>query len=261
MPNWLTYVKSRTSPNNIIYAIYEKSLWRQINKKPTPHHIALIMDGNRRFAVELGLKNSRGHDFGTKKLKEIVQWVWEAKIEIFTIFAFSAENFNRPKEELDELMALFRDNFLELVKTPEIHEHKVRVKAIGRINSLPKDVQEAIIDAQNATKDYNNRLFQIAIGYGGRAEMVDAIKGIVNDQIPIDQITEETVSKYLYTNGTSDPDLIIRTSGEERLSGFLLWQSAYSELYFADIFFPAFRKIDLWRAIRTYQRRKRRFGN
>jgi tritrans,polycis-undecaprenyl-diphosphate synthase [geranylgeranyl-diphosphate specific] len=219
------------------------------------------MDGNRRFATSKNLgEKTKGHEFGVKKLKEIIEWVWEANIEVLTIFAFSNENFQRPKEEVDKLMQLFRENFLALVDTPEIHKHKVRVKAIGRLESLPEDVREAIHKAEESTKDYEKRLFQIAIGYAGRAELVDAIKGIIDDGLTSDQITEEVVGRYLYTNGTNDPDLVIRTSGEERLSGFLLWQSAYSELYFTTAYFPSFRKIDLWRAIRTYQERDRRFG-
>jgi len=248
-------------PRNIVYNIYSHFLWNQIKHKNPPHHIAIIMDGNRRFAEQKRLgERSRGHDFGVKKLKEIVQWVWDANIEVLTIFAFSNENMSRPKAEVDKLMELFRNNFLELVDTPEIHQHKIKVKAIGRIDSLPADVQEAIKKAENATKSYTNRLFQIAIGYAGRSELIDAIKGIIKDGVPATDVNEDLVHKYLYTSGTNDPDLIIRTSGEERLSGFLMWQSAYSELYFADVFFPSFRKIDLWRAIRTFQSRDRRFG-
>ena len=244
-----------------VYKLYEKKLWREINNgRPVPHHLAIILDGNRRYAEKIGLERTRGHEFGAKKLRNIVEWVWEANIKILTIYAFSSENFNRPKHEVEKLMQLFKENFNALVDTPEIHKYRVKIKAIGRISDLPDDVQEAIRKAEEATKDYDQYLFQIAIGYTGRAELIDAIKGIIRDKIPEEQIDENLVSKYLYTNGAEDPDLIIRTSGEERLSGFLLWQSAYSELYFADIYFPEFRKIDLWRAIRTYQRRERRFG-
>jgi tritrans,polycis-undecaprenyl-diphosphate synthase [geranylgeranyl-diphosphate specific] len=254
-------VVMKLDPRNIIYNIYSHFLWNQIKDKKPPHHVAFIMDGNRRWAESKRFaERSRGHEFGVKKLKEIVQWVWNANIEVLTIFAFSGENFSRSPEEVSTLMNLFRENFLELVKTPEIHQHKIRVKAIGRIESLPDDVQEAIFKAEEATKDYTNRLFQIAIGYAGRSEVVDAIKGIINAGIPADDVNEELVHKYLYTSGIKDPDLIIRTSGEERLSGFLIWQSAYSEFYFADVYFPSFRKIDLWRAIRTYQSRQRRYG-
>lgn len=251
----------KLDPRNIVYNLYSHFLWNQIKDKKPPHHLAFIMDGNRRFASTRNLgERSKGHDYGVKKLKQIIEWVWEANIEVLTIFAFSNENFLRPKKEVDKLMGLFRENFLALVDTPEIHQHKVRVKTIGRKESLPEDVQLAIQKAEDSTKNYDKRLFQIAIGYAGRAELVDAIKGIITDGLSQDQINEETVAKYLYTNGTNDPDLIIRTSGEERLSGFLLWQSAYSELYFTTAYFPSFRKIDLWRAIRTYQERDRRFG-
>lgn len=245
----------------LMYRLYEKKLWSEIkNFKNPPHHLAIILDGNRRYARKIGKENKEGHDFGVEKLKHITRWVWEADIKILTIYAFSSENFSRPEDEIKQLMQIFRENFLSLVDTPEIHTHKVRIKAIGRISELPKDVQAAIHKAEESTAAYNERLFQIAIGYTGRAEVIDAIRGIVRDKIDPDQISEETVSKYLYTNGAEDPDLIIRTSGEERLSGFLLWQSAYSELYFADVYFPEFRKIDLWRAIRTFQHRDRRFG-
>ena len=257
----MLHIIQKFDPRNVAYRLYSHFLWNQIKDKRPPHHLAFIMDGNRRFATSKNLgERSKGHEFGVRKLKEIVEWVWEANIEVLTIFAFSNENFSRPEKEVVKLMELFRENFLALVETPEIHEHKVRVKAIGRIESLPEDVQAAIKKAEDATCNYNNRLFQIAIGYAGRTELVDAIRGIVIDGLAPDQITEDVVGKYLYTNGTNDPDLIIRTSGEERLSGFLLWQSAYSELYFTTAYFPSFRKIDLWRAIRTYQERERRFG-
>jgi tritrans,polycis-undecaprenyl-diphosphate synthase [geranylgeranyl-diphosphate specific] len=253
--------KLKSIPMKTVYKLYEKRLWNEVKKlENPPHHLAIILDGNRRYAQKRGIEKKQGHDFGVDKLKKIVEWCWEANIKILTIYAFSSENFNRPKDEIDKLMQLFRENFLALVETPEIHTHKVRIKAIGRISDLPTDVQDAIKKSEAATKLYNNRLFQIAIGYTGRQEVVDAIKGIVRDKLPPDEISEEIVSKYLYTNGAEDPDLIIRTSGEERMSGFLLWQSAYSELYFADVYFPEFRKIDLWRAIRTFQHRDRRYG-
>ena len=250
----------KLDPRSIVYRVYSHFLWNQIKDKKPPHHVAFIMDGNRRWAESKRFDRTRGHEFGVKKLKEIVEWVWDANIEVLTIFAFSNENFSRTPEEVNKLMTLFKENFLELVTTPEIHQHKIKVKAIGHLESLPPDVQEAICKAEDATKDYHERLFQIAIGYAGRTELVDAIKGIINDKIPAEDVNEELVHKYLYTSGIKDPDLIIRTSGEERLSGFLIWQSAYSELYFADVYFPSFRKIDLWRAIRTFQSRQRRYG-
>ena len=190
--------------------------------------------------------------------------VTDLGIEIVTAYAFSTENFNRPQKEVEGLMNLFVKNFKRIVDHEKIHKNKVRVKVVGRIELLPDDVREAILDAEEATKDYDERLFNLAIGYDGRLEIVDAIKKIykqVEDgEISIDDIDEELVSKNLYTAGLEDPSLIIRTSGEERLSGFLLWQSSYSELYFCDSLWPELRKVDYLRAIRDYQARDRRFG-
>ncbi|MHA2294779.1 MAG: polyprenyl diphosphate synthase [Candidatus Hodarchaeales archaeon] len=253
---------------NPVYRLYESRLHRQIKKGPFPDHIALIMDGNRRFAVTRNLRPKLGHRHGTEKLKEIVRWCYDLDVHVLTIFAFSSENFERPKEEIEELMKLFRTNFKLLSEDKHVHEKGVKIKAIGRLHLLPEDVQFSIKQAEEATKMYEKRLLQVAIGYGGRQELVDAIKGIVKEidgdgginETNIDKIDESLVEKYLYTSGVPDPDLIIRTSGEERLSGFLIWQSAYSELYFADVFFPGLRKIDFWRAIRMYQKRERRFG-
>ncbi|MHA1168808.1 MAG: polyprenyl diphosphate synthase, partial [Candidatus Hodarchaeales archaeon] len=226
------------------------------------------MDGNRRFARSLRLKPKHGHKRGAEKLKDVIKWCYELDVEVLTIFAFSSENFNRPPEEVDELMNLFREYFNRLRDNKNIHEKKVRIKAIGRLKDLPRDVQNAIKRAEEATMNYDKRLLQIAVGYGGRQELVDAVKGIVRDiagngnidEAKIDKIDEDLLEKFLYTSGVPDPDLVIRTSGEERLSGFLIWQAAYSELYFADVFFPGLRKIDFWRAIRTYQKRERRYG-
>jgi tritrans,polycis-undecaprenyl-diphosphate synthase [geranylgeranyl-diphosphate specific] len=162
-------------------------------------------------------------------------------------------------------MKIAIQKFEEILTNPKIHSREVRVKAIGRVKELPKSVQESIIRAEEATKHYDKHFLNVAIGYGGRAELVDAFKNIASlieqGQIEPGAVNEKTVEQFLYTSGIPDPDLIIRTSGEERLSGFLLWQSAYSELYFADVFWPEFREIDLLRAIRTYQHRQRRYGS
>ncbi len=247
-----------------IFKLYEKLLWRQIRDSPSPKHIAIIMDGNRRWGRRMKKDPEEGHNFGAKKIENIIEWCWEAKVEIVTLYAFSTENFSRPKKEVDHLMNLAADYFERISTDKHIHQHQVRVKAIGRKEMLPPKVQEAIQKAEENTKNYSKYTLQIAIAYGGRAELVDAIRQIVErvqkGDININTINEQHVAQALYTNGTRDPDLIIRTSGEERLSGFLLWQSAYSELFFTDVFFPTFRKIDLWRAIRAFQGRDRRYG-
>jgi tritrans,polycis-undecaprenyl-diphosphate synthase [geranylgeranyl-diphosphate specific] len=244
-------------------------LWNQIKegikKGIHPNHVALIMDGNRRYARAKRLPGHYGHRLGRENLKNILEWFWDLEIEYVTLYAFSTENFDRTDEEINELMGLFETTFQELIDHPELKKRNVRIKVIGRTHLLPKKVQKAILSAEESTKsNVPGPTLIIAIGYGGRAEMIDAMKSIARkvatNELKIDEIDELVVERHLYTNGIPDPDLIIRTSGEERLSGFLTWQSVYSELYFADVYFPGFRKIDLWRAIRTYQSRKRRIG-
>ena len=230
-----------------------------------PKHIAIIMDGNRRYAKLQGNKNVlKGHELGADILEKVLDWSIELGIEIVTAYAFSTENFNRPKEEVEGLMKLFVFNFKRLVDHEKIHKNEVRVKVVGRTELLPDDVKEAIKEAEDATKHYNKRFFNLAIGYDGRLEIVDSIKKIIKDvedgKITADDVDEDMVSRNLYTEGIDDPNLIIRTSGEERLSGFLLWQSSYSELYFCETLWPDLRKVDFLRAIRSYQARERRFG-
>lgn len=248
----------------ILSSVYEKILWRQIKDGNMPNHLGVILDGNRRFARQHGWDVWVGHKYGAEKVRDFLEWCWESKIKIVTLYAFSTENFQRSRREVDEIMRLAEEKFEQILKEARIHKYKVRIKAIGRINLLPPRVQEAIKRAEEATKNYDQYLLNIAIGYGGRAEIVDAIRKIAEEvkagKIDVKDIDEQLIEKHLYTAGVPDPSLIIRTSGEERLSGFLLWQSAYSELYFCDVYWPAMRKIDFWRALRTYQMRERRFG-
>jgi tritrans,polycis-undecaprenyl-diphosphate synthase [geranylgeranyl-diphosphate specific] len=175
------------------------------------------------------------------------------------------ENFQRKQDEVDEIMTIAKDKFSEVVGNPDVHKHRVRIQAIGRVDLLPDEVQLAIAHAEEETRDYSDHILNVAIGYSGRAELVDAIQAIgekiQSGGLDPSNVNEELIEKHLYTNGIPDPDLIIRTSGEERLSGFLLWQSAYSELYFAQMYWPAVRRIDIWRALRSYERRARRFGS
>ncbi|MEM2146030.1 MAG: polyprenyl diphosphate synthase [Candidatus Jordarchaeaceae archaeon] len=249
---------------SIISSVYERVLWNQIKDGNMPEHLAIILDGNRRYARRFGLDLWIGHKYGAEKVKDFLDWAFEAGIKVVTLYVFSTENFMRSRREVDEIMKLAVEKFEEILRDARIHKHRVRVKAIGRINLLPKEVQAAIRRAEEATKHYDKFQLNVAIGYGGRAEIVDAIKEIAkevkNGKISIDDIDEKLIENHLYTSGIPDPALIIRTSGEERLSGFLLWQSAYSELYFCDVYWPAMRKIDFWRALRTYQMRERRFG-
>ena len=250
---------------NIIYRLYDWYISRDLDPNKMPKHVAIIMDGNRRFAKLQGnIDVIKGHELGVDTLENVLYWSIELGIEIITVYAFSTENFNRPQNEVEGLMRLFVINFKRLVDHEKIHKNEVRVKVVGRTELLPDDVKEAIDEAEEATKNYNKRFLNLAIGYDGRLEIIDSFKKIIKDvqegKITVDDVDEELVSKNLYTEGIDDPNLIIRTSGEERLSGFLLWQSSYSELYFCETLWPELRKVDFIRAIRSYQERERRFG-
>jgi len=249
-----------------IYKIYEKWLWRQIKNGEKPVHVGIILDGNRRWAREKKLPPWAGHEKGAEKAKEVVKWCYEAGVKILTLYVFSTENFKRSREEVEAIMNLAKRYAEMYINDREIHEKKVKIKVLGRKDLLDKELREKLEEIEKATENYNERYLNIALAYGGRAEIADAVKEICrrvkNGEIEIDQIDEKTIEKFLYTSHLPQPypDLIIRTSGEERLSGFLLWQSAYSELVFLDVYWPEFRKIDFWRALRTYQRRNRRYG-
>lgn len=247
-----------------VYQGYEWMLEREVRGGKIPQHIAIIMDGNRRLAERLGLRLWEGHKLGAEKVEDVLDWCLDLGIKTVTAYAFSTENFSRPKDEVERLFDLFEEYFNRVAVDERIHKNRTRVKAIGRVERFPERVREAIKRAEEATKDYDGFHLNLAVAYGGRQEVLDAVKKIAEKvregSLELSAVNEETMSKNLYTNGLPDPDLIIRTSGEERISGFLLWQSAYSELYFCESFWPGFRKIDFLRAIRTFQQRKRRFG-
>jgi tritrans,polycis-undecaprenyl-diphosphate synthase [geranylgeranyl-diphosphate specific] len=249
-----------------VYWLYEKWLYNQIKNKPLPKHVALILDGNRRWALSKGLEPWIGHKYGANVVYELLNWCLELKIPSITLYVLSIENLKRDSKELNELMNILEEKLKETLKDERIHKHKVKIKVIGKKELLPNRIIKLVNEIEESTKDYSNFFLNIALAYGGRAEIIDAVKRIALDvfkkKISINKINEDIFEKYLYTSNLPkpDPDLIIRTSGEERLSNFLLWQSAYSELVFLDIYWPEFRKIDLLRAIRTYQKRERRYG-
>jgi len=249
---------------NMLYKLYETFLWSQIKNGPTPAHIGLIVDGNRRFAKGRGLDQNLGHEEGSKKLEEFLRWCWRLEIKVITLFGFSTENFSRSQDEVDYLMDLITGKLKQFQTDPAIKSERVRVKVIGRRTDLSDEMNREIDIVEAMTADHDRFLLNIALSYGGRAEIIDAVREVASEvkagALDVDDIDEAKFAEYLYTQGVPDPDLIIRTSGEERLSGFLLWQSAYSELYFTDVFWPAFRMIDFWRALRIYQQRERRFG-
>jgi len=248
------------------YKLYEKWLWVQVKSGAKLEHIAIILDGNRRWASENELHPWLGHKKGAETVEQLLDWCEKLGVKFVTLYAFSTENFRRSPKEVEEIMRIAKEEFSKLLTDERIHRDKVHVKVIGRVNLLPKSLQQLIADVENATKDYDNRFLNFAFAYGGRAEILDAAKMIAekvrDGELKLDDINESMFEKHLYTAHMpkQDPDLIIRTSGEERLSGFLLWQSAYSELAFLDVYWPDFRLIDLLRAIRTFQTRKRRYG-
>ncbi|MBS3815756.1 MAG: di-trans,poly-cis-decaprenylcistransferase [Hadesarchaea archaeon] len=250
----------------IIKNYYEKKLlWKvKDNNESLPKHVAIILDGNRRYAEEKGIPKEKSHGIGAKKLEKVLDWCQEIGIKHMTVYAFSKENVKRSPKEVNELMNLFKRKFKDAAKDERIHENNVRIRAIGELDSLPENVREAIHEAEESTQDYNGHSLNIAVGYAGRAELARAVQSIckrVRDgDIDPKEVDENIIENHLYTSDLPDPDLIIRTSGEERLSGFLLWQAAYSELYFCEANWPAFDKVNFLRAIANYQSRERRFG-
>ncbi len=234
----------------------------EIDMANLPKHIAIIMDGNGRWATKRSLPRQLGHQEGMNRVVEIVECAKEIGIKHLTLYAFSTENWKRPKIEIDALMnllILFIRNELD-----KIHRNDVKIKVLGDIKKLPTLAQKEVNRAINKTIDNKSMTLNIALNYGGRQELVKATKAILIDVkkgiIDIDVINEDTISSYLYTTGQPDPDLVIRPSGELRLSNFLIYQSAYSEFYFSDILWPDFKKEDLYRAIIDFQSRSRRFG-
>jgi short-chain Z-isoprenyl diphosphate synthase len=254
---------------SVLYRLYERRLLHEVQASSIPRHIGIILDGNRRYGREQGLYDPRkAYDLGARKLDEVLEWCVDLGVPAVTLWVFSTANLGRDADEVSWILGAVETKMRLLADDPQIHSRRVRVRAVGRLELLPASTIAAIRAAERATEMYESLILTIAIAYGGREEIIDAFRAFLRDQIPsgknLEQIVEKiaptAIDRYLYTAGLPDPDLIIRTSGEIRLSGFLLWQSAHSEFYFSDVYWPAFRKIDFLRAIRSYQQRKRRFG-
>jgi short-chain Z-isoprenyl diphosphate synthase len=252
-----------------LYYLYERELDTQVQHEHLPKHLGLILDGNRRFAKAMGLEGTVGHDLGVDKAHEVLGWCLDLGIPAVTIWVLSPDNFvKRDQDELKHLMHLFEREARNLAVDPRIHNNRVRVRTIGQHGQFPEDVLSSLRDLEAATAHYDGMLLTIAVGYGGREEIVDAVRGLLRNAAQEGETLEhlaetlepDHIGAHLYTAGMPDPDFIIRTSGEVRLSGFLLWQSAYSEYYFCDAFWPEFRRLDFLRALRAYQARERRLG-
>lgn len=264
--HYFSFLFRKLAYNPLTYRLYEKVLWNQIKNGEHPEHIGIILDGNRRWAFERSTDPWKGHQFGANTVEELLDWCLDLNIKSITVYAFSMQNFQRPSVEVNEIMRLMEERLKKLLVDERIHNNKVQVKIIGRRQLLPHYLQDLIEHVEKETANYYNHYLNMAIAYGGRAEIIDATKKIVEQvqtgKLDVNGITEDVIEQYLYTAylPQSEPDLILRTSGEERLSGFLIWQCAYSELCFIDVFWPDFRRIDFWRVIRTYQKRDRRHG-
>jgi len=252
-----------------LYRIYERRLTRQVLAHAVPRHVGVILDGNRRHGRLRQLNGPEEvYAVGADKLDDLLSWCVELKIPAVTLWVLSTDNLARKSEEVSGILAAIETKLLELAKAPQIHRQRVRVRAIGRLDLLPAPTLAAVRAAEAATQDYDGLRLTIAAAYGGRQEITDAVQSFLHEQLKngkrledvIDTVTPEAVGRHIYSPDLPDPDLIIRTSGEIRLSGFLLWQSTTSEFYFSEVNWPAFRKIDFLRAIRSFQGRSRRYG-
>ena len=249
---------------NLLYKVYESQLVSELKDKQLPQHVGVILDGNRRWATGKGATSKSGHTAGAKKIIEFLQWCDELNIPVRTLWLLSTENLNRDEIELNNLLAVIESSVTELAS-----QQRWRINLVGAKNSIPEPLATSVQNAVTATAGLIDKpIVNVAIAYGGRREVVDAVKSWLETQTAkghsinelVASLTDDEISAHLYTKGQPDPDLVIRTSGEQRLSGFLLWQSAHSEFYFCEAYWPAFRRIDFLRALRAFTQRQRRYG-
>lgn len=257
--------RARAAADAVLYPVYERRLYREIQGVRQPEHVAVMCDGNRRWARDAGFTDvSLGHRVGAKKIGELVRWCQTTDVKLVTVYLLSTENLGRASEELELLFRIIGDVVDELAAP----ETGCRVRLVGHLDLLPPSLAQRLRLAEQETANREGIAVNVAVGYGGRQEIVDAVRNLLADEAAkgteasamAEAVTVASISKHLYTSGQPDPDLVIRTSGEQRLSGFLLWQAAYSEIWFTDTYWPAFRRLDFLRALREYSKRSRRFG-
>ena len=251
---------------DILYSLYERRLTRALVGCPTPRHVGVIVDGNRRWAREMGLDDPNyGHRAGARKIEQVLGWCRDAGVEVVTLWLLSTDNLSRAAAELAPLLRIIEGVVEDLAAEGKPWELRV----VGALDLLPSDTAQLVKDAAERTNGRPGLAVNVAIGYGGRQEIADAVRSLLQEHVSrgttIEELAEvldvDHIAEHLYTRGQPDPDLVIRTSGEQRLSGFLLWQSAHSEFYFCDAYWPAFRRTDFLRALRDYANRHRRFGS
>lgn len=255
--------KIRSAIGEFAYEIYGHRLVSALPQNELPKHVGVILDGNRRWAADQGSSTAHGHRVGGEKIAEFLGWCEELGIEVVTLWLLSTDNLSRNQTELSALLKIIDETVQDLAQTK-----RWRINPVGALNMLPLEIAESLKSVQAATEKIPGILVNVAIGYGGRREVVDAVKSLMQEHASAGTSLEELanvidvehIADHLYTKGQPDPDLVIRTSGEQRLSGFLLWQSAHSEFYFEEAYWPNFRKIDFLRALRSYAARHRRFG-
>jgi len=248
----------------LVYALYERRLLRQLQGRPVPRHVGVILDGNRRWARALGEDVEHGHQRGADKIEELLDWCTDTGVEVVTLWLLSTDNLARPRAELDPLLRIIEAVLENLAAA----HRRWRIKAVGALDLLPPETAQVLKTASERTADRPGLSVNVAVGYGGRREIADAVRSLLHEHADrgtsIEELAEvldvDHIADHLYTRGQPDPDLVIRTSGEQRLSGFLLWQSAHSEFYFCDAFWPDFRRVDFLRAMRSYADRHRRYG-
>lgn len=248
---------------DVMYGVYARHLVSDLSSDRMPKHVGVILDGNRRWATMQGTGSEQGHRAGAAKIEEFLGWCEEANVEVVTLWLLSTDNLERPPAELEALLGIIAGTVTDLAAT-----RRWRVHPVGALDLLPAHTAEALKEAEADTKDVQGLLVNVAVGYGGRREVVDAVRGLLAEHhlrgTSLDDLAAaldaEAIAEHLYTRGQPDPDLVIRTSGEQRLSGFLLWQSAHSEFYFCEAYWPDFRRVDFLRALRAYSQRHRRFG-
>lgn len=252
-----------------IYRLYEWRLRRDVGRGAMPRHVGIILDGNRRYGELYGISDTRAvYGRGADKLDELLDWCGELGIPAVTLWAFSTDNLRRAPVEVSDILAAIETKLRQLAQAARAGRRQVRVRVVGRAAGLPASLVQAIHAAEAASANSRGTCLTIALAYGGRDEIADAVRALLAEHLragdtldrAIEAISTDAIGRYLYSADLPDPDLIVRTSGEARLSGFLLWQSVYSEFYFSDVYWPAFRRIDFLRAIRSYQQRRRRYG-
>ena len=251
------------TPRDLVYRAYTSSLRRHLPADRLPRHIGVMLDGNRRWARERGAASADGHRAGADNIAPFLSWCEEAGVEVVTLWLLSTDNLNRPAAELEPLLEI-----IEGVVTSLADAQQWQVRVVGALDLLPAGTAERLTQAAARTVDVPGLVVNVAIGYGGRREIADAVRSLLRSAVEegrtleelADAVTVEDIGAHLYTKGQPDPDLVIRTSGEQRLGGFLLWQSTHSEFYFCEAYWPDFRKVDFLRALRAYAERERRFG-